>query len=434
MKITLTLSLSLLTTWSLAAESAPRNGGAELSLGEITRTVLERNPAIKEAQKKWEALKARVPQAAAWSDPRISADSVTARFVNIPANAFTDQRLSFEQELPLTGKNRSRARIAAAEAITAFEEARRQELDVLAQTRATYFRLADAWAQLELNRRNIVSLRQIAGISRAKYEVGTETAAGALVAETEVSRLSENARDLQRKIAAAQSALNVLMNRDAFAPLSQPGENASPAAAFSTDRLRKQTLEDRPEIRMAAAKLAAEKSRLELARREWIPDPALNVQASRYNDTGQAVSEVGAGLSFSVPWTNYRKYSAIVREAENNLGAASAALDRTQKESIGLVRDALQKVETAQHHVELFRDQLVPQARQAFEANQLSYETGKVGFLDWIGAQRSLRDIEALAREHRADYEAALAELEAVVGADLQIFPAVVRPMNRRSK
>ena len=88
------------------------------------------------------------------------------------------------------------------------------------------------------------------------------------------------------------------------------------------------------------------------------------------------------------------------------------------------MRDALEKVHTAKHHVDLFRDKLVPQARQAFEANQFAYETGKASFLEWITAQRNLRDLEAMGQQHIADYYAALAELEAVVGADLNLFPS----------
>jgi len=89
-----------------------------------------------------------------------------------------------------------------------------------------------------------------------------------------------------------------------------------------------------------------------------------------------------------------------------------------------LLRDALQKVHTAKHHVELFRDKLVPQARQAFDANQFSYETGKASFLEWITTQRNLRDLEAMGQQHVADYYAALADLEAVVGTDLNLFPS----------
>jgi len=83
------------------------------------------------------------------------------------------------------------------------------------------------------------------------------------------------------------------------------------------------------------------------------------------------------------------------------------------------LRDQLAKIETLHHHVELFRDKLVPQTQQAFEATQLSYESGKATFLDWISAQRNLRDIEAMAREHLAHYQVAVAELEAVIGGEI---------------
>ena len=142
------------------------------------------------------------------------------------------------------------------------------------------------------------------------------------------------------------------------------------------------------------------------------------------NLTAQAASEVDAGVSFTVPWINPAKYSAAVREAKENLAAAEHELERTDAESLGALRDALQKAHTMKHHVDLFRDKLVPQARQAFEANQFAYETGKATFFEWITAQRNLRDLEAMEQQHIADYNAALAEIEAVIGADLNLFPS----------
>jgi len=87
------------------------------------------------------------------------------------------------------------------------------------------------------------------------------------------------------------------------------------------------------------------------------------------------------------------------------------------------LRDQLQKIETFHHHVELFRDKIMPQAQQAFEANRLSYESGKASFLDWITSQRTLRDVESTARQHLADYQVAVVELEAIVGAQFYPLP-----------
>jgi len=345
-----------------------------------------------------------------------------------------DQSATVEQLIPVTGKNLVRARGAAAEALSIFEEVRRAELDVIAKARASYFRLANAYDQLEINDKNLTSLRQIADISRSKYETGVESAADVLVAETDYSKLLEARRDLERNLSDAQSQLNTLMNRDAFAPLSAPAAANINEANLSLSGLRAITLAQRPEVQMAHAKIDMEKSRLDLAHRAWIPDPALMVKGQRYNDAAQAVSELDAGISFTVPWLNPTKYSAGVREARENVGAAEQAFDREEKEALRLLRDQLEKIETAHHHVELFRDKLVPQARQAFEATRFSYESGKASFLDWITAQRNLRDIEATAREHLADYQVAVAELEAIVGAELYAPPAQQLKGKRKSQ
>src|SRR5207244_763613 len=111
---------------------------------------------------------------------------------------------------------------AAAEALAALEEVRRAELDAITKARAAYFQLLNAYGQLEINQKNLVSLRQIADISRSKYETGSATAADVLVAETDAGKLMEARRDLERKLSDAQSQINVLMNRDAFAPLGEP--------------------------------------------------------------------------------------------------------------------------------------------------------------------------------------------------------------------
>jgi cobalt-zinc-cadmium efflux system outer membrane protein len=421
LNLTLTLSLQTADAGENDARSVRSNG---LSLSEVTAAALANNPAIKEALRKWNAAKSRIPQAAAWDDPRLGGDTLVHRFVDVPPNAFMDQSVSIEQVVPITGKNLTRARAAMAVAISAYEDVRRAQLDVIAATRASFFRLANAYDQLEINRTNTDSLKQIADISRARYEAGTQSAADVLVAETDHSKLEEAQRDLERQLSDEQSRLNQLMNRDAFTPLSVPGAASIKGPELSPSRLRPLLLTHRPEIKMAEAKIDVEKWKLQLARREWIPDPALMIKAQRYNDAGQAVSEVDAGVSFPLPWVNFRKYSAGVREAGENLGAAEHGLDRTQKEALRLLRDQLQKIETFHHHVELFRDKLVPQAQQAFEANRLSYESGKASFLDWITSQRVLRDVEATARMHLTDYQVAVAELEAIIGAQLYPLPA----------
>src|SRR5215470_13469552 len=78
MKTKLLLSQILFLLNSLLAEDA-----SHLSLSEVTRVAVAHNPSIAEARQKWEAARKRVVQEGAWDDLRVSANSVTTRFVDI---------------------------------------------------------------------------------------------------------------------------------------------------------------------------------------------------------------------------------------------------------------------------------------------------------------------------------------------------------------
>src|SRR5256886_13635287 len=318
MKTTTFLTL-LLTTLIVRAENATERGATEnalsarLSLGEITSIVLANNPAIQQALRKWNAAKARITQEAAWDDLRVSGSSRAARFVDVAPNAFTDQVVSVEQAIPIREKNLRRGRAAAADAIAIFEQARREQLDVLAKARASYFRLANAYSQLELNRKNLVSLRQIAEVSRSRYEVGKANAAEPLAGEVEASKLLESEQDILRNISSDQSQLNVLMNLDAFAPLGQPEQTETRSVIAPMANARALMIVNRPEIKIAQAKIDMERSRLGLARRNWIPEPAIKVEAQRYNDSAQAASEVDARDPFTAHCVHPPRPSHAVR-------------------------------------------------------------------------------------------------------------------------
>ena len=424
----------LLTAHAEPPKQSDDSPPAALSLGAVTDSVLANNPAIKESRAKWEAMKQRVPQAAAWDDLKISGSTRLGRFVDVATNSFTDQMLSVEQMIPLSGKNQSRARIAAAEALGGMEELRRRELDVVAKARAAYFRLAKGYALLELNRVNDASLVQTLEISRARLEVGSQGQADVLTAEGDLVRIAETRRDLERAISDDATQLKVLMNRDPFSPLGKPAASSPRAALPSVERLRSLLFSNRPEVRMAESGVTAAKAKLELAKREWIPDPAVSIEAQRYNRAAQAASEVSAGISFNVPWFNGKKYRAGEKEAQSGVEAAQRALESARTEALGLLRDQIQKIETFHHHIELFEARLIPNARQTLQTNRTNYEGGKTGFLELVISDRGLREVEAMYQQHLADYRMAVAELEALVGADLNFFPPHQETPQRKSK
>jgi outer membrane protein TolC len=142
----------------------------------------------------------------------------------------------------------------------------------------------------------------------------------------------------------------------------------------------------------------------------------VNVTAQRYNDASQVVSELDLGFSIPLPWLNRKKYSAGIEEASKSLENARHQYDAMRTEALGLVRDQLKKIQTAASQYELYRDKIIPLANNAVEASRAAYESATGGFLELITARRNLQDAESMGLDRLAEYEVAIAELDAITG------------------
>lgn len=405
-----------------AAGEAVQMPGASsnvLSLEWIVREVLSNYPTLKASGATWEAMRERIPQERAWADPRVGFDQRIARFVGVPPNSFADEKLMGEQTLPISGRNRLRGEAATAEAASALENLRRKQLDAVARARMAYLRLANSCKQLELNRKNAALLRQFGDISREKMAAGDRSQADVLSADTELARLDEAQFDFQREISEAKTELNVLMNRPPGAALDQPADLTFQPANLSLPNLEGLALANRPELVMAQRKIDAAEARLREARKQWIPEPSIRVEADRYNGAAQAISEIEAGFSLDLPWFNRAKYRAAIQENEKMLETATYELTAVRSETLGMVVDQFHRVETFHHHTQLYQAKLIPLARENLNAHRLGYEADKATFLEILAAQERAQDVESMYWDHLTHYEQALAELEALIGVDL---------------
>ena len=403
--------------WLVLAMGMPALGQPatnELTLDAVIAEVLARHPAIKASQANAQALAARARQEGAWADPRVGVDverSDTTRFFT-----YTDNEWMVAQELPLSGKNRRRAKAASAEADAAKAETDRRRLDLARDAAVAFHNFANAQAQIELNDRNDALLRQFVEISRIKYEAGTRMQSDVLMAETEALKNQEARRDLVQQLAEAQFRLNVLMDRPPATPLGRAAPPGLPALDYEAETAERHALLHRPELRVANHRIAAAKARQDVAKRAWIPDPELRVEARQFNGNGARIQEYDTGIFFNFPWFNRGKYKAGIEEAKKNRESAEYELAALENETRGLARVHAKRIETLHHHYVLFRDKIAPLARQSVEAARISYNNDKATFLELITAQRTVQEVEAMTSQHLTDYSIAVAEFEAMTG------------------
>jgi len=134
--------------------------------------------------------------------------------------------------------------------------------------------------------------------------------------------VSEKRQDLEQRLSIDETTLKVLVNVDAFGSLGRPDLGELHAINLDPLKLRSRILLSNPEVLQSNGHFAAAQARYQLAKRDWIPDPSVSIEADHYNAGSQIASEVSGGISISLPWFNEKKYSAGEQEALDWVAAA----------------------------------------------------------------------------------------------------------------
>ena len=159
----------------------------------------------------------------------------------------------------------------------------------------------------------------------------------------------------------------------------------------------------------------------------YIPDLMLGVEYMHTrDDPGAGMSSMSDSTeepymfmaSVNIPlW--FGKYRAGIREAEALSRSSEQAKKQKENELLSELKMMLYKFRDAERKVGLFRDTLLPKARESQRVAQQAFTSGKADFMDLIEAERSLLDIDLSYERAQTDQRVILAELEMLAGKEL---------------
>jgi outer membrane protein TolC len=264
----------------------------------------------------------------------------------------------------------------------------------------------------DVHRALLAELREIAV---AHYEAGTAAQQDPLEAELEQAELLHRDIALRADQRIVVEQLNALLHRAPGPPLPAPPPALEvQAAAEPREALRARALAERPELHAAEARVRARESAVALARREYLPDFRL---LGAYDTIWQENDlQPMLGLELNVPLRLARRRAAL-DEAKASLEAA-----RSERSALGdqvqlSVERALERLAEAHHALDIFRDHLLPAARDRVTSARAAFETGQSDFSTVIDAERRLRDAELGHEEAVVEVSRRHAELARATGA-----------------
>ena len=388
-----------------------------LVLPELIHEVLARNPELVAARKQWEAATTRITQARSLEDPTLS-----VQLWNVPQTFNVTQAqnsiFGLSQSLPFPGKLALKGDVASRSAEMTEQAVRAKERELVARLKQAYYDLFLTHKAIQIHHEQVELLGQFVEVTTAKFRTGKGSQADVLKAQVELSMLFQQLPVLEQRRETAEAMLNTLLDRDSTSPLGIPQEPSQIPLDKTLDDLHRLALNDRPELKAAELAVQRNEQSRALAQRQYYPD--FNVAFQRFQNF-QANDGFGAYVAMSIPfafWTK-PKYDAGVQEAAAAVSVARAQQHTLENLTRFQVKDLLARLRAADQVAMLYRTTILPQAEQSLEASRVGYRAGKAGFLDLIETQRAWRGFQLEYFKALVDRQHRLAELEQVVGVDL---------------
>ncbi|HET6880244.1 MAG TPA: TolC family protein [Pirellulales bacterium] len=402
----------------------PFAGRQELQLPALLSEVQARNQTLSAMRAAALAAAERYPQARALDDPvftgMLAPASLSSAVTSVPGNV-AGYVVGGAQKLPWFGKRELRGRAALDESVAARWDVGDARLTIIEAAGLAYYDYYLLRQDLALNAENTAKLREFHDIAARKYEANLAPQQDMLQAEVELAELARRQIELERLQRIAIARINTLMHRppDAYLPAA-PARLAAPLLILSAAELRRSALAQRPDLASLSAKIRAEQARLQLAKKEFLPD----FEAfGRYDNFWSQASLRGqVGVNMNVPLYRDKRYAAV-REAQWRVAQRRAEYEQRIDDIQREVQTAYERFDEAQQTVGLYTNQILPAARKNVASAFAAYETSGGDFLRLVAAQRQLISLQERYQEAIAGYHRRLVELERVVGQPLDAAP-----------
>ncbi len=398
--------------------------GDSASLNALLEYAKLHNPALQSAFSRWKSALQRVPQARALPDPlfvyRYAIQEMETEMRP------EKHRLSLEQMFPWFGTLRLRADAALEEANMAGAMYRATRRRVFFEVKDAYYEYAYLARAIAVMEENVQLLRYLEEVALAKYRAGAAPHSSLIKAQVERDKLEDQLRTLADMLNPVRARLNASLNRPSRAELPPPGRIPPDTVNVSEAQWIAWLQEHNPDLKAAGFQIEREKFSASLARKSYYPDITLGVEygilgaASSPEMQGVGKNPLMAMVGLNLPlW--WGKNRAAVNEARAGYQASLQERQNRENELLATLQMALYQFRDAGRREKLYREALLPRAKQALNVTQSAFETGKVDFLDLVDAQRTYLEFQLALERARADYAQRLAELEMLAGREGEV-------------
>jgi outer membrane protein TolC len=388
------------------------------SVDEYIYFAIGQNPEIQAARKRMEAFAHQVPVAASLQDPMLN---ITLQPEPVQTAAGQQEFvLSASQKFHWFGKLGTRACIAESQTNVARAQLAAAELATIEKVKRAYYELHFIQQAMAVTKAEQQLLGDIRAVANTRYATGRASQQDVLRADLEISNTEKELIQLQQQLESGQARLARLLHVSPQTKVLPLEELPPEEVPRDLDWLQRQAVAARPELHAQLAAIERDQLSADLARLDYKPDVTLGMSWIDVSNAG--ISPVANGrdsflltAGFNLPV--YRKrLDSSVRSAEAKAVASAREYDSFRDGTLEEVTDLFAQARSQQELLVLFRQDILPKARQTLKVSSQAYNVGEVDFLQLIDNWRQLLRYELSYRRLEASLRQTLAALERSVG------------------
>lgn len=394
--------LVMLVASTLEAVWAAPESPQPLTLEGAIQTALASHPELAGGQHEIAGAQARVHGAGALPSPEL---------LLTPAGTVDDSQASLVQPLSVNGERGAASAAARAQlsSVEAQQEARRRE--IVFRARTAFYDVLAAQQERDAIVKTVELLDQIHAAAQKSFGAGDAPESHVMRTRIEVTRARQDLRLVEGEVAARLAALNTAMGRDAATPLTIQGDLPQPEKLPDPEALRAASRQQRPELAAAQADVRVREAETRLARTALRPDLVLQAQRASLRSGGGTI-----GVGLSLPFLDWGRRRAEIRQAEAAAQAERARLQQQQNTVALDVEEALARLQASAQVVESYDKGILADAERLAAMTLTGYQEGALNYLEVLDAQRALVETRRAAVQARSAYANARAALDRAVG------------------
>ena len=352
-----------------------------LTLAELEAMAQSRNPTLTQAYARVEAARGRWVQAGLYPNPKLGyegnelGNNKTAGF----QGGFVSQEVVTSHKLQL-----GRATVSQ-EVMQAEREFEAQRLRLLNDVRTEYYNALVAQRATELTQEVVRIDQQSFATTESLLKAKEIGRADLLQSRVELNTAKLALEETRNRFVGTWRRMAAVVGSPDMTPTPLDGDPMANIPECSWDDSLRRLLTCSPEL--AAARAGVERARWNVRREEANKCPNVELRAGVQHDNSSGFNV--ANLEVGIPLPLFNRNQGNIRQAEAELTAAQANVERLELELHRRLAIAFERYANAHNQVNKYSKDILPDAKGSLDLVTAGYRSGDFGFLPLLTAQRT---------------------------------------------